>query len=99
MHFESAAAAKGKMTCPAQDLPREGSHIRKVYDLFMANKGIPINFIHHTPYGGRPVETLRDTYGLDIRCIAPGRWFLLANGLALNIEITLPKLSTLARRG
>ena len=76
MHLESAAQAKGRMTCPHRAIPREGSHVRAVYDLFMAHKGVPVEFLHCARHGGRPVETLRDTYGLDIRCIRPGKWVL-----------------------
>jgi hypothetical protein len=55
-------------------VPREGTKIREVYDLFQANKGLPIAFTIAKHQGRIP--NLVDYYGLDIRCIRDGTWVL-----------------------
>lgn len=64
----------------ASDLPREGTYVREVYDLFHSHKGIPIRFI--APRPARTVLTkLSDFYGMDVRRIRngvyvfAGEWF------------------------
>jgi hypothetical protein len=57
-----------------QSLPREGTKLREIYDLFQANKGLPIAF-KSDPHGTR-VANLINFYGLDLRCIRQGKWVL-----------------------
>ncbi|WP_458756651.1 hypothetical protein ACSVBT_12790 [Afipia sp. TerB] len=63
---------KGRRLAPTNSIPREGSKIRKVYDLFYANKGRPVEF--QTSDCGDPniIGKLIDFYGLDIRLIRNG---------------------------
>jgi len=56
---------------PVNTVPREGTAIREIYDLFQANKGVPIEFT--IPRNRRVVDSLIDFYGLDIRCLHRGR--------------------------
>lgn len=74
MRVESAAAAKGKRVI--HDLyPRDGTQLRALYDMLMANRGIPINAPLKQLHGER-VNQFRNFYGLDLRVLAPGRWVL-----------------------
>ncbi len=81
MRMDSAAVAKERAPQTSHLAPKEGTRLRRVYDLLMANKGIPID-IHLTCFegashaGGIAIEQLRDFYGLDIRKIKYGRWVL-----------------------
>lgn len=47
--------------------PKAGTKIRALYDLLMANKGIPVRASITTIAFNTAVENLRDFYGLDIR--------------------------------
>jgi hypothetical protein len=47
-------------------MPREGTKLRRAYDLFQANKGIPVEF-PRTMLGVAQINNLQDFYGLDIR--------------------------------
>lgn len=57
-----------------QQLPREGTEIRRAYDLLYANKGTPvkISFGWHSR-----LENLRNIYGLDIVKTRKGEWCLI----------------------
>lgn len=59
-----------------RDIPKEGTKIRELYDLFMNNKGKVLDVVlgsgnHHSK------EYLMDFYGLDIRCLRYGKWCLV----------------------
>ena len=57
---------------PLQDAPREGTFIRRAYDMFKQHPGLPIEFsLIGTP---DPCVTrkLIDFYGLDIRMLQKG---------------------------
>jgi len=60
--------------------PREGTKLRAMYDLLMANKGVPIDISLSKLYGRKcmssQVSALTDFYGLDIRNLKRGRWVL-----------------------
>jgi len=72
--MESAASAKGRGV--RNPRPREGTKLRAIHDLFVANKGIPIAFSTSGAPARARIEQLRNFYGLDIRCLARGRWVL-----------------------
>jgi hypothetical protein len=74
MRHEPASSLRGKSTSPTNPVPKEGTQIREVYDLFQANKGVPIDF--KTKRNTRVVADLVDFYGLDIRRIRNGVWVL-----------------------
>lgn len=82
--FVAKMHAKGRVTS-RQSSPREGTKLRRMYDLLMASKGLPLD----TPLAmfgmtaesrsnnaGIYIENLRNFYGLDIRKLEPGRWVL-----------------------
>lgn len=73
MRCDSAATARGREF--NQLRPREGTRLRATYDLFMANRGVPIDWRHPDRHGAT-VAQLRDFYGLDIRRIGPKRYVL-----------------------
>ena len=81
MKEQSAARAKGNMMGGGGNAaPHEGTKLRALYDLFMANKGIVIE--KPITMGEPPgriyarLSALRDFYGLDIRKIRNGHWVL-----------------------
>jgi|SRR5687768_2162379 len=77
MRHEPASSLRGKSTSPTNPFPKEGTRIRDVYDLFQANKGVPIDFkTNRTGASTRVVSDLVDFYGLDIRRIRNGVWVL-----------------------
>jgi len=73
MRCQTVSRAKGKVNGVLQPMPREGSRLRKVYDLFQANKGRPVEF-QIGMFGPDPnaINKLMDFYGLDIRRIRSG---------------------------
>lgn len=71
MRLAPASHLRGRYANPVQAAPREGTYLREVYDLFMANKGVAIEFTMGR--NRRVIEVLTDYYGLDIRCIHRGR--------------------------
>lgn len=80
MKPDSAAVAKGRRSQTTKLAPTEGSLLRRAYDLFMANKGIPVD-VALTQFEGRnnhhrTLDDLQDYYGLDIRKIKNGQWVL-----------------------
>jgi len=87
MRQESAASAKG-CSAHTQLAPRDGTKLRALYDLFMANKGTPVEvkIFGNSKFGTKTgaavrLEQLRSFYGMDIRCIKrrghlPGIWVL-----------------------
>jgi hypothetical protein len=79
VHSYSVATIK-RYRKPSGRVPREGTKIRAVYDLFYANKGklVPFNSSRNAHYC---LIQLTDIYGLDIRRIRKctfclvGEWF------------------------
>jgi len=68
MRVESAASAKGKMTCSVQMVPRSGTAVRTVYDLLKTAPGYPVQLPRYkTSSLGGILESLRNFYGLDVR--------------------------------
>ena len=61
--------------------PSPNTKLRKIYDKFMANKGIPVEFELDTSSRNYMTNQLPDFYGLDIRRIdrncyvLAGEWF------------------------
>jgi hypothetical protein len=86
----SAAAAKRGTVRVKDVLPREGTVTRKVYDMFMASRGVPIAFSHsaldrrHKCNMCSILEALRSRYGLDIRVLEPGKWVLAGEWFGKN---------------
>jgi len=70
----SVAVMKGRHSPPHHLVPTEGTKIRAVFDLFMANKGIPVHY--KAAKGEVQLYYLRDFYGLDIRRVGPQRFVL-----------------------
>jgi hypothetical protein len=70
--YSAAQLKKGKR-CAIQQVPREGSKVRMMYDLFNKYKG-------HSIYLGADknvdlrVRYLGDFYGLDIVHVGKGKW-------------------------
>lgn len=79
MKMESVSTAKGRRRASAQLISTDGTRVRRLYDLLMANKGIPLD-VPLTKFDGRPIgrviSCLTDYYGLDIRKLHNGRWVL-----------------------
>lgn len=77
MHTASAAAMKGyyKIT-NSREIPREGTKIRELYDLFIGRKG---QVVRVAQAGRRQtaIRRLQDSYGLDVRPLGKGRWMLV----------------------
>jgi len=75
-HMRSAASTKFSSLIPSglttRQAPGPGTKLRVFYDLLMANKGTTISF---TPGNGM-IRSLEDTYGLDIKSPARGRYLL-----------------------
>lgn len=57
-------------------MPRAGSQLREIYDLFKANKGKIIDFSSYKIKNNNAIKQLTDYYGCDIRPIATGRWMM-----------------------
>lgn len=69
-------------------VPREGTHIRAVYDLFMENRGKPVR-VRFTNKFGHPDDhrvlttnstvksQLTDIYGLEILRVVKNTWVLI----------------------
>jgi hypothetical protein len=75
MRTTPASELKKQTRRRINSIPREGSRIRALYDLFHTNKGQVIDFAASTG-NGRPMADLIEYYGLDIRRVARGRWVL-----------------------
>lgn len=72
MRCQTAAKSKSKNQkgAPLQSVPREGTRLRAVYDLFQAQRGLPVEYQHGQ--GERLFAQLTDFYGLDIRRLRNG---------------------------
>lgn len=74
MKCTSVGAIKGKANNLHHLYPTEGTKIRRVYDLFCANKG---KVIDYRKDHSAVINQLRDVYGLDIICLQPRKWCLV----------------------
>lgn len=77
MRCQTVSQAKGKITSPHCDVPKEGTKIRALYDRFFLNKGKTIPLIGNHENLGR-INRLMDDYGLDIRHVGRGNGYILA---------------------
>lgn len=82
MRVEAAGHIK-RDVAPTQLAPREGTRVRRMFDLLKANKGVPISMPLTMFDGGtrghnrsRVIMDLQDYYGLDIRNLGRGKWVL-----------------------
>lgn len=72
--FEPASRIKGHRSGPVpQQIPAEGSELRKLHDLFQSRRGEAIEINRHR-YNqlGSMIQNLIDYYGLDIRLLRRG---------------------------
>jgi hypothetical protein len=89
MRTESAYATKGRGSggISKQKIPRQGTKIRELWDLFQNKRGEVVIFPLNTLYNKSVLNALTDFYGLDIRCLShksagrgkgscPGQWIL-----------------------
>lgn len=75
MKCMSAARIKGSAVGGVHNVPSHGTAVRDAYDLFMLNRGRVVDFScskNNPPI----IESLRSSYGLDIRRAGYRRWFL-----------------------
>lgn len=79
MKCKSAADIKDWHSRPNKiNLPREGTNLRKAYDLFQNNKGVIINTtLRELGIDRGGSNQLIDFYGLDIRKFGYRRWCLV----------------------
>ena len=93
MRVKSAYAATHKGGQTLQKIPRPGTKLRELYDLFQMNKGIVIEEPLTMRYNYTYFIFLRDFYGLDIRKIGEvhkgrgrgtGRWILAGEWFGAN---------------
>ena len=71
------ASIRGKRTNQRQ--PKEGTQLRKAFDLFRANPGKPVHLyeIAGYPRSGTIITQLTDFYGLDIKQVKRGYYMLI----------------------
>jgi hypothetical protein len=90
MHMKTAGQLKGITKKELSDKPREGSRVREVYDLFYDNKGKVVDFCT-TDHRNMCLNTLIDTYGLDIRRIKKNKWCLVGEWFGkVYVDYTKP---------
>ena len=79
MKLASATVSKGFGRTDTHPRPQEGTRLRRMFDLFVKQKGCPVE-ISLTWFEGKNssalVEQLRDCYGLDLRRLSNKRWVL-----------------------
>lgn len=76
-HAPASQIIHGARRGPSPNLlPTAGTRLRKIYDLFQANKGRPIAFLTRDHGGTNQIAALVDYYGLDIICLRRGQWLL-----------------------
>lgn len=83
MRLVPASHLKGRATKIVASMPREGTKLRELYDLFQSNKGQVIA-INRTKQTGRRFEDLIDFYGLDIQHVRLGQWILAGEWFGEN---------------
>lgn len=82
MRQASASVAKGRNSPSSNIVPKEGTHIRQMYDYLMARKGEvidePLSYFNGAPKpkNTQAISQLRDFYGLDIRNLGYRKWVL-----------------------
>lgn len=85
MRLESRGNTRQHKVKCALGEPKLGTELRKVYDIFQANKGIILTMkVDH-----RLVEKFRDEYGMDIKCLKKqvgGSKWMLAGQITNNCE-------------
>lgn len=69
MRTVSAHSATHKGKRPLQKVPRIGTKLREIYELFQMNKGVVIEAPLTVLYNQAYITYLTDFYGLDIRRI------------------------------
>jgi len=67
MRQGSAYSTNGNQRDVVGKLPKEGSKLREVYDLFMTNKGKSIEYRCSKMRGSNQLTSLENFYGLDIK--------------------------------
>ena len=72
----TAGAIKGASQHLKRDIPKEGSKIREMYDLFYSNRGKIIDITIDSG-GYNRKSYLENSYGLDIRRISKEKWILV----------------------
>lgn len=70
MRCATVAQCKRSHSAMLQNVPREGSRLRAIYDLFQSRKGLPVEF-YQRRYGAE-IRQLTDFYGFDIRRLQSG---------------------------
>jgi hypothetical protein len=75
------AQLKGEKSSHPGLIPRAGTRIRELYDLFMDHKGELVTY-GLRPNDGNHLRCLRDEYGFDLRCLkrqrrGPSQWCLV----------------------
>jgi hypothetical protein len=83
MRLPPASEIKKQSRRQINSVPREGSRLRALYDLFHENRGRVIHFAASTG-NGRPICDLIEYYGLDIRRIARCKWVLAGEWFGLH---------------
>ncbi len=92
-HTSSAARMKGTKRGSKfnEGKPREGSHMRELYDLFYDNKGKVVDFCTTAKDARGCLNYLIDIYGLDIRRIEKNKWCLVGEWFGkVYVEYTQP---------
>lgn len=75
MRVDNAEAIKsGRRNGRTHDYPKAGSELRRVADMFLANRDAVIAYVPKTK---RIVDDLIDYYGLDIRRVGRGKYRLV----------------------
>lgn len=80
--YSAASVKRGDK--PRNRIPREGTRVRRLYDLFMVRKGLPVSTAEMVKALANPkhenvavrIEYLIDFCGLDIRHLKRGSWIL-----------------------
>lgn len=76
MRTSPASHFRQRKNGPAcNSVPKTGTKLRALYDLFISSKGQVIDFAASTG-NGRPLADLIEYYGLDIRRVSPCKWVL-----------------------
>jgi len=70
LHFSTVSQLKGSGGPPTHPIPCEGTHRREIYDKLQQNRGCPVQFSGRSLHS--VMRSLRDEYGLDIRCTRKG---------------------------
>lgn len=80
MKLASVSQIKRNRGDVAVKFPRPGTRLRAAHDLFLQNRGVPISYVSDS----NVVRQLTDHYGMDLRCIEPGKWVLAGEWMGKN---------------